>query len=125
MDTGDQAQHTEDTDHRGGAIADQGQGQADNGHDTDAHSHVDEDLEHQSRGGTEADQTAHIVRSSGTHEDTPGDDGKLHHHDQHTAEEAQLFTHRGKDVVRVLGKQVAALGTVAIEQPLSCQAAAG
>ena len=122
---GDEAQHTENGNHGGRTIADQGQGQADNGHNADTHTHVDQDLEHQGGGRTEADQTAHIVGALSAHIDAPGDDGQLQHHNQNTAEEAHFLADGGEDVVRVLGEQVAALGTVAVEQALACQTAAG
>ena len=122
---GDQAQHGVDGNHRGTAVADQRQGQADNGHNADAHSGVDHHLEHEGRGRAEAHQPAHIVRAPGTHLDAPGDDGQLQEHHRHAAEEAQLLADGGEDVVRVLGEEVSGLGTVAVEQALSRQASAG
>ena len=125
MGTGHQSQHTENGYNGRGTIADQRQGQADNGHDTNAHAHIDQDLEHQSRGGTEADQAAHVVGAFCANVNAAGNDGQLQNHDQNTAEEAHLLTDGGEDVVRVLGEQVAALGTVAVEQALAHQTAAG
>lgn len=122
---GDQSHGGVDGDHGGAAVADQRQGQADNGHNADAHAHVDQHLEHHGGGRTIADQAAHIVRAAGTDLDAPGDDGKLQQDHAQAAEEAQLLTHGGEDVVRMLGEQVAILGTGAVEQALARQAAAG
>ena len=125
MGAGHKSQHAENRNHGGGAIADEGQGQADNRHNTDAHTDIDDDLEHQRGSCTEAHQTADVILAPHTHPDTPGDDGKFQDHDQNTAEEAQLFTDGGEDVVRMLGEQVTALGPVAVEQALARQTAAG
>ena len=122
---GHKTKHTKDGNHGGRTVTDQGQGQADNGHDTDTHTNIDQDLEHQCGSCTEANQSAHIVRAFCTHVNTAGNDGQFQHHDQNTAEKAHLFANGGEDVVCVLGKQVAALGTVTIEQTLSGQTAAG
>ena len=122
---GHQSQHTENGNHGRGAVADEGQRQTNNGHNADAHAHVDDDLEHQRGGCAEADNPADIVLAPHAHPNAPGDDGQLQQHDQHAAEEAQLFADGGEDVVRMLGKQVAALGTVAVEQALARQTAAG
>ena len=119
------AKHGVDGNDRGTAVADQGQGQTDNGHNTDAHAHVDHNLEDQSGCGAEADHPAHIVLAPDAHVEAPGDDGQFQQHDQHAAEEAQLLTHGGEDVVRMLGEEGSALGTVAVEQPLTRQTAAG
>ena len=123
--TGNQTQHTENGNHRGGSVADQRQGQTDNGHNADAHAGIDHNLEHQRGSGAVADQTAHIVGAPGTDPDAPADDGQLHDHDQHAAEEPKLLTDGGEDVVRMLGEEVTALGTVAVEQALTRQTAAG
>ena len=123
--TGNQTQHTENGNHRGGSVADQRQGQTDNGHNADAHTGVDHHLEHQSGGRTVADQTAHIVGAAGAHPDASADNSQLHNHDQHASEEAQLLANGGEDIVRMLGEEVAALGTVAVEQTLTEEAAAG
>ena len=90
--TGDQAQHTKDGNHGGAAVADQGQGQADNGHNADAHTNVDQHLEHQGGGHAEADHPAHIVLALNAHIDAAGNDGQLQQHDDHAADEAQLLT---------------------------------
>ena len=121
---GDQAQHGVDGNHRGAAVADERQGQADNGHNADAHSGVDHHLEHEGRGRAEAHQPAHIVRAPVAHPDAPGDEGDLHNHDQKAAKEAQLLADGGEDVVRVLGEEVSGLGSVAVEQTLAEQTAA-
>ena len=122
---GDQTKHRENGHDGGTAVADEGQGQTDNGHGADAHTHVDDHLENQRGSSTEADQTPHIVRTADAHIDTAGDDGELQNHDGNAAEEAQFFTDGGEDVVRMLGEEGAALGTVAVEQTLACQTAAG
>ena len=59
------------------------------------------------------------------HIDAPGDDGHFHNHDRKAPHEAQLLAHGRENIVRVPGEQAAALGTVAVEQSLSRQAAAG
>ena len=123
--TGDKSEHGVDRNHRGAAVADQREGQADNGHNADAHAGVDHHLEHQRGRGTVAYQTAHIVLAVYAHIDAPGDDGHFHNHDRKAPHEAQLLAHGRENIVRVLGEQAAALGTVAVEQPLPRQAAAG
>ena len=123
--TGYQTQHSIQGHDGRTAVADERQGQADNGHGADAHADVDDHLEDQSRGSAEADQTPHIVGAANTHINTPGDNGKLQNHDSDAAEETQLLTDGGEDVVRMLGEEGAALGTVAVEQALTGQTAAG
>ena len=122
---GHQTQHRINGNDGRTAVTDEGKGQADNGHGADAHADVDDHLENKSRCGTVADQAAHIVRTPDAHVDTAGDDGKLQNHDGHTAEETQLLADGGEDVVRMLGEQGTCLSTVAIEQTLSRQTAAG
>ena len=122
---GYQSQHGKDGNDGRTAVADERQGQADNGHGTDAHADVDDHLKDQGRCSTVADQTAHVVGTPDAHIDASGDDGKLQKHDGHTAEEAQLLTDGGENVVRVLGEQGTGLRTVAVEQTLSRQTAAG
>ena len=58
---GNQTQHCVNGNDRRTAVADQRQGQTDNGHNTDAHAGVDQYLEHQRGACTEAHQTAHVV----------------------------------------------------------------
>ena len=77
--------------HRVIDFADLRQRQADNGHNADAHAHIDHQLEHHGRGRSVADQAAHIVRASGSHIDTPGNDQQFHDHHRAAAEEAQLL----------------------------------
>ena len=60
MDTGHQTQHGVGCDDGAAAVADQGQGQADNRHCTDAHTDVDHHLEHHGKCRTEAHHAAHI-----------------------------------------------------------------
>ena len=112
---GHKPQHGEDGHDGRSTVAEERQGQTDNGHDTDAHADVDHYLEHQGRACAEADQTAHIILAAHTHIEAPGDDSQLQTHDEHTAEETQLLADGGEDIVRMLGIQVAALGTVAVE----------
>ena len=123
--TGDQTQHTIDGNDGGRTIADKGQGQTDNGHDAQAHAHIDHHLENQRRSGAEAYQTTGIVGGFDGHIDAAGNDGQLQQQDQHTTEETQFLTDGGENVVRMLGEEVAALGTGAVEQALAGQAAAG
>ena len=125
MGAGHQSKHGVNGNDGGTAVADQRQCQADNGHNTDTHANIDHDLENQRGCGAEADKPAHIVLTPGAYLDTPGNQGKLHKHDHDTAEEAQLLTHGGEDIVRVLGKKQTALCTVAGEQTLTRQTAAG
>ena len=117
--------HGIDGDDGGTAVADQRKGQADNGHDADAHADVDHHLKDQRGSRAEADQPPLIVLAPDTHDDAPGNDGQLQNHHQNTAQEPQLLADGGKDIVRVLGEEVAALGTVALEKTLARQAAAG
>ena len=125
MSAGYQSQHGEDGHTGGSAVAEEGEGQTDNGHNTDAHADVDHHLEHQSGACAKADQTAHIVLAADANVDAPGNDEQLQDHDEHTTEEAQLLADGGENVVGVLGVQVAALGTVAVEQTLAGETAAG
>ena len=118
-------QHGEDGNHGGTAVADQRQGQTDNRHGADAHTDVDHVLEHQGGSRTETHQPPHIVRGLDTHVNAPGNDGKLQQHHNHTAQEPQFLADGGENIVRVLSEEVAALGTVAVEQALARQAAAG
>ena len=122
---GNQTQHAINGNDGRCAVADEGQGQTDNGHNADAHAHIDHHLEDQRRSSTEADQTAGIVGGLDGHIDAAANNGQLQQQDQHAAEEAQLLTDGGEDVVRMLGEEVAALGTVAVEQALAGKAAAG
>ena len=122
---GHQTKHGENGHDGRSAVAEERQGQADNGHNADAHADVDHNLEHQCGSSAEAYQSAHVVLAADADDDAPGNDGQLQCHDQYAAQEAQLLTHGGEDVVRMLGKQVTTLGTVAVEQTLSRQTAAG
>ena len=110
--TGHQSQHTEDGNDRRRAIADQGQCQADNGHNTDTHANVDQDLEHQRGSCAEADQAAHIVRTFCADVNAAGNDGQFQQHDENTAEETHFLADGGEDIVGVLGEQVAALASM-------------
>ena len=123
--TGDQAQHGKDTHHGRAAVAEERQGQADNGHNANAHTHVNHQLEHQSGSSAVGNEPPHIVRAPGAHIDAPGNNQQLHDNDGAAAHKAQLLADGGENIVRMLGKQVAALGTVAVEQALARQAAAG
>lgn len=127
MDAGDQAQHGIQRQDRAAAIADKGQGQADNRHDTDAHAHIDDHLENQSCRRAEADQPAHKILAPGAYIDAPGYDQRKQHHHQQTAQKTQLLTDGGEDIVRMLGEQMAVrvLGSGTIEEALARQSAAG
>ena len=125
MGAGNQAKHGENGHNGGGAIAEEGEGQTDNGHNTDAHAHIDHNLEHQRGTRTEANQTAHIVLTSDTYVEAPGNHSQFQAHNEDTSEESQFLTDGGEDVVRMLGIEVTALGTVTVEQTLSGQTAAG
>ena len=125
VDTGNQTQHSISGNDGTAAVAEQGQRQTDNRNDTDAHTHVDDSLEDQRRGGTEADQFAHIIRALGAYPNAADDDQKQQTDDQDTADEAQFLADRGKNIVRMLSEKVAALSTIAVKQTLSGQAAAG
>ena len=118
-------QHGIDRHDGGTAITDQRQGQADNGHNTDAHANIDGHLEDQRGSCTKADQTAHIILTADTYKDTAGNNGKFQQHHEHAAEKAQFLADGGEHIVCMLGEETAALGTVAVEQALSGQTAAG
>ena len=123
---GYQSQHGVEGNQRRTAVTDERQGQTDNRGDTDAHTHITGDLEDQSGGSTETDQTAQIVLTSGTHPNDTDDDGKQGQYNQSTADEAQLFTDCGKDIVRMLSeKSTFGLRSVTLEQTLTGHAAAG
>jgi len=70
-------QHGENSHDGRSTVAEEGQGQTDNGHNTDAHADVDHHLEHQSGTCTEANQTAHIVLTFHTHIEAPGNNRQL------------------------------------------------
>ena len=125
MGAGYQTQHGEDGHDGRCTVAEERQGQTDNGHNTDAHAYIDHHLEHQCRACTEADQTAHVILAFHTNIKAPGNDRQLQAHDEHTAQKAQFFAHGGEDIVRMLGVQVAALGTVAVEQALASETTTG
>ena len=120
-----QTQHGIDGDDGGAAVADQRKGQADNRHGADAHADVDHHLKDQRGSRAEADQPPLVVLAPNAHEDAPGDNGQLQNHHQNTAQEPQLLADGGENIVRVLGEEVAALGTVALEKTLARQTAAG
>ena len=123
--SGDQTQHAVNGNDRRCTVADEGQGQTDNGHNTNAHAHIDHHLEDQRRSCTEADQTAGIVGCLNGHINAATNNSQLQQQNQQTAEETQLLTDGGEDVVRMLSEEVAALGTGTVEETLTRQTAAG
>lgn len=125
MDTGDKPQHGIQGQNRTAAIADKGQGQADDRGDADAHTHVTDYLKDQRRRRAEADHAPHVIRGADTHIDAPGDDRNQHGDGENTAHKAQLLPDGREDIVGMLGIQAVGLGADAVEQPLSGEAAAG
>ena len=115
VSAGYKSQHCVDRNNGRTAVADQRQRQTDNGHNADTHADVNGNLENQRGGRTEADQATHIVLTTQTNIDAAGNDGKLQQHNKNAAEETQLLTDGGENVVRMLCKQTAALCTVAVE----------
>ena len=74
MGAGDKSQHGEDGHDGRRAIAEEGQRQTDNGHNTDTHADVDHHLEDQCGSRAIAHQTADVVLRLNAHVDAAGDD---------------------------------------------------
>ncbi len=126
INAGYKAQHGKQRHHRGAAVADKGQGQADNRGDADAHTDVAAYLENQSRGNTVADQPPHIVGAAGAHINTAGDDQDHQDHGDQTADKAQFLADGRVNIVCMLGVQgTFGLGAGAFKQALTGHAAAG
>ena len=123
--TGDQTQHRVNGNDGRTAVADEGQCQTDNGHGADAHTDVDDNLENQSGGGAETNQTAHVVGATDADIDAAGNDGKLQNHNNHATDETQFLADGGEDIVGMLGKEGTCLSTVAVKQALSRQTTTG
>ena len=121
VNAGYQAHHGVQRHNGAAAVAEEGQCQTDNGHNTDTHAGIDQHLEHQSGSCTEADQPAHIVLAAGTHPNAANHNGQQQDQHQSTADKAQLLTDGGENIVRMLGKQRALLGTGAFEKTLTGQ----
>ena len=124
VDTGHQPQHSVNGRQRRAAVADEGQGQADNGGHADAHADVADQLEHQRRSRSKAHQAAHIVRAADAHMDAADDDEQQHDHNGNASHEAQLLADGRENIVCVTGHQVVGLGPVAVKQALARNAAA-
>ena len=70
MNTRHQTKHGIEGNDGGAAVADEGQSQADNRGNADAHTHIDNDLEHQCGGCAEADHAPHIVLAAAAYLNT-------------------------------------------------------
>ena len=97
--TGHQSQHSIQRYDGRSAVAEEGERQADNRGQTDAHTYVTDNLERKGRGCAEADQPAHIVLAAHTHPDTPGNNKEKQHQHNNTTDIAQFFADGGEDVV--------------------------
>ena len=121
VDAGDHPHGGKQHHQRRAAVADKRQRQPDNGHDEQAHAHVDDDLEDNDACHADADVALQPRPGVPRHVDAPQDNDGQQQQRQHAAHHPQLLADHGEDEVRVAVGQaggVLALGLYPVEQPL-------
>ena len=127
MGAGDQSHDGKGNDDGGTAVAEEGQRQADDRHDEQAHAHVGQHLEHQHAHHAHADIGVQLVVGVAGHIDAPQNDGRQDGQCQHAAHHPQLLADDGEDKVRMAVGQagaVRALGLDSLEKAHTRQLAA-
>ena len=111
--------------HGGAAVAEEGQGQTNNGHQTQAHSDIDENLKQQHAGDPNTDLPIKIALGVGADVDDAQNDGSEQGNTQETAQEAQFLANHSEYKVRVLGRNGVGLGLCALVEALPGKSTAG
>ena len=94
MNSGDDTHTHEHGDDGGTAVADKGQGQTDDRYHAETDTNIDNDLEEQHAGDTDADNPVHVIAGLNAHIDTTDYNGSQQQQNYHTTQHTQLLSNR-------------------------------